>query len=557
MKIAPPFRSRTFRVLQLSGLLILLAGLSGCKDESSTERKGFEADRITELERRLEEQERLLRERDLQMREQNLANRETTLVDEAAELERQRRELGNLLDDQDDRARELAEAAEALEKQKQTPPPITMPVSGSRDDTYNYTPPPSQGNNTYGYDVFFDGLDPYGDWVRADDYGYVWQPEVIRWNPRWRPYTDGHWIYTDRGWYWETDEPFGWATYHYGRWVCLQHHGWVWVPGETWAPAWVSWHTAEQYVGWAPMPPQVKYDPSRHSTAPIDADAFIGPAYYNFIATQHMGHDRYDEYYFDRQRNWDIIKQTRNVSRYRPQENRDQHYVVIEGPDYDHVHGLGNRPMPVYNINQVNHTDHGGNMGVLRPTQIDRKQNLVQIFAPILVGAFMADRLDSKPRHTVREVKQVRTVDGRQRSHLHEIQQADQVLVKNEELNPENLEKAQLQPGEREQLQEILQQRKKLLKNQVTALETEKVRVEATENLREKQRRDGTKPEPSPVPVTKPQSVPNSDPRPESKPDLVPRSKPEPSPTPTPEPQPDPSPTPTPEPQPEPSSGDR
>jgi uncharacterized protein YraI len=34
-----------------------------------------------------------------------------------------------------------------------------------------------------------------------------------------RPYTVGRWVFTDRyGWMWASSEPFGWATYHYGRW---------------------------------------------------------------------------------------------------------------------------------------------------------------------------------------------------------------------------------------------------------------------------------------------------------------------------------------------------
>ena len=31
--------------------------------------------------------------------------------------------------------------------------------------------------------------------------------------------------------------------------------GWYWVPGRVWAPAWVSWRRSNDYVGWAPLPP--------------------------------------------------------------------------------------------------------------------------------------------------------------------------------------------------------------------------------------------------------------------------------------------------------------
>ena len=50
-------------------------------------------------------------------------------------------------------------------------------------------------------------------------------------------------------------EPFGWATYHYGRWGFSNRVGWFWVPGSRWAPAWVSWRSSNDYLAWAPLPP--------------------------------------------------------------------------------------------------------------------------------------------------------------------------------------------------------------------------------------------------------------------------------------------------------------
>src|SRR5215471_12054785 len=64
--------------------------------------------------------------------------------------------------------------------------------------------------------VFHDHLGAYGRWVSHPRFGTVWIPRVAV--ADWRPYKFGHWIYTDVGWTWMSDEPFGWATYHYGRW---------------------------------------------------------------------------------------------------------------------------------------------------------------------------------------------------------------------------------------------------------------------------------------------------------------------------------------------------
>jgi hypothetical protein len=89
-----------------------------------------------------------------------------------------------------------------------------------------------------GVDYFYDQLESFGEWVWHPRFGYVWIPSEV--SEDWRPYTVGHWIYTDEyGWYWQSEEPFAWAVYHYGRWGYDPDYGWFWVPGDTWAPAWV------------------------------------------------------------------------------------------------------------------------------------------------------------------------------------------------------------------------------------------------------------------------------------------------------------------------------
>ena len=32
--------------------------------------------------------------------------------------------------------------------------------------------------------------------------------------------------------------------------------GWMWIPGNEWAPAWVDWRRGDEDVGWAPLPPE-------------------------------------------------------------------------------------------------------------------------------------------------------------------------------------------------------------------------------------------------------------------------------------------------------------
>ena len=64
-------------------------------------------------------------------------------------------------------------------------------------------------------DFFYDNLEPYGSWREIGDFGYCWQPSDVE--DDWRPYSDGRWVYTDAGWTWDSEEPYSWAVYHYGR----------------------------------------------------------------------------------------------------------------------------------------------------------------------------------------------------------------------------------------------------------------------------------------------------------------------------------------------------
>ncbi len=102
-------------------------------------------------------------------------------------------------------------------------------------------------------------LEGYGQWVQHPRFGEVWVPSGMP--PDWQPYRLGHWVYTDEwGWYWDSEEDFGWVTYHYGRWVLDRGLGWIWIPGREWGPAWVDWRQGDNFVGWAPLPPDEYID---------------------------------------------------------------------------------------------------------------------------------------------------------------------------------------------------------------------------------------------------------------------------------------------------------
>jgi hypothetical protein len=65
---------------------------------------------------------------------------------------------------------------------------------------------------------FRTALEPHGRWQISSRWGEVWVPAN---RPRdWRPYTVGHWVYTDDwGWYWIEDQSeavWGMIVFHYG-----------------------------------------------------------------------------------------------------------------------------------------------------------------------------------------------------------------------------------------------------------------------------------------------------------------------------------------------------
>ncbi len=189
---------------------------------------------------------------------------------------------------------------------------------------------------------FYDNLSG-GNWYEVSDYGYVWQPEVAT-NSNWRPYADGYWAYTDQGWTWVSYEDFGWATYHYGRWARLADYGWVWVPGTEWAPAWVSWRTGGDYVGWAPLPPagggEVVYE-GRPISGHVDVEFGIGPAYYNFIDLRYIGEPVLSDRILPYNRNVTIINNTVNVTNITYNNSTVYNY----GPDYATVSRYSVRPV--------------------------------------------------------------------------------------------------------------------------------------------------------------------------------------------------------------------
>jgi hypothetical protein len=131
--------------------------------------------------------------------------------------------------------------------------------------------------------VGYEDLDEYGGWRPVPDYGTVWFPHTTI--VGWQPYRYGHWVWISPwGWTWVDDAPWGFAPFHYGRWVVVGGV-WGWVPvaprpavvtvayvRPVYAPALVAWVGGPGFgvsigvggggVAWFPLGPRDVYCPS-------------------------------------------------------------------------------------------------------------------------------------------------------------------------------------------------------------------------------------------------------------------------------------------------------
>src|SRR3979411_2762789 len=209
---------------------------------------------------------------------------------------------------------------------------------------------PAEARTDVSIDFFYDSLGSGGSWVELGDYGYCWQPSVAV-STGWRPYSDGYWAYTDLGWTWVSYEDFGWATYHYGRWVRISGRGWIWVPGRDedleWGPALVSWRTGGYYIGWAPLTPRARFG-HRSIFGRVDIEFDIGPDYYHVVDVRYIGEPVLRDRIYQPTQNVTFISQTVNVTNITYQDNRVYNY----GPDYNALSTRSSRPIQRLKLEQ-------------------------------------------------------------------------------------------------------------------------------------------------------------------------------------------------------------
>jgi hypothetical protein len=182
-------------------------------------------------------------------------------------------------------------------------------------------------------------LEPFGAWRHHRRFGDVWVPANRARD--WRPYTAGHWVYTDDyGWYWVADDQeadWGWITYHYGRWYRDADYGWFWIPNDVWGPAWVDWRYGDQYVGWAPEPPDEIADEVQDE-----------PRYWSFVSAGNLIAPSIARVLLPFDRRAEFFRRTELVNR--PVMMRDRRFAVNPGVPPGNIAAIRGRPLPTYQV---------------------------------------------------------------------------------------------------------------------------------------------------------------------------------------------------------------
>ncbi len=260
------------------------------------------------------------------------------------------------------------------------PPPASTVISAP--DT---APPPTEVTVNY----FNDTLTPYGSWVEVEGYGRCWRPTAVIYDTGWRPYCDrGHWVYTDHGWYWDSDYSWG-VTFHYGRWFRHDRFGWCWYPDTVWAPSWVTWRSGGEYCGWAPLPPLAVYRPGvgffyRGGRVAVDFDFGLNAGCFIFIAPEHFSDRHPRSFAAPPERVTQIFHQTTVINNYNVNNNGNNHTIINHGIPVEHISGATHRPIePVHVASLPNAGRQGWHGAVENPVRNPGNENVQLRHGPV------------------------------------------------------------------------------------------------------------------------------------------------------------------------------
>ena len=237
----------------------------------------------------------------------------------------------------------------------QTQPVPAGPAPAVAPSPASVPPPAYVSTAPADVSYFYNDLSPYGTWVSLEGLGWCWQPRTVVISRGWRPYCDGgHWVYTDAGWFWQSDYSWGWAPFHYGRWQLHPSCGWVWMPDRVWGPAWVTWRTSGDVCGWAPLPPRADFDVHlgwRFNGVRVGANFDFGLGINAFaffglgdICSHDLGHRRLPP-----ERVAPVFRQTTVINNYEVHNNT----IVHRGIPIERVTAVSRVPVPRATVRDV------------------------------------------------------------------------------------------------------------------------------------------------------------------------------------------------------------
>ena len=230
------------------------------------------------------------------------------------------------------------------------------------------------------FQVFYDDLSPYGNWVDNSDYGYVWVPRVSR---GFSPYsTNGYWVFTDEGWTWVSNYSWGWAPFHYGRWFYDSYYRWIWVPDNEWGPGWVSWRRSDSYYGWAPLGPGISIDIAYSNGYNLPYNQWT------FVRNRDFGRTNINNYYVNSSNNTTIINNTTVINNIRSARSNNVRYNA--GPDRREVEQRAGKqfaPVVLKERNRPGYNLARGELQIYRP-QVEKNVSRDRGPVPSKVGGW-------------------------------------------------------------------------------------------------------------------------------------------------------------------------
>ncbi|WP_339923315.1 DUF6600 domain-containing protein [uncultured Cyclobacterium sp.] len=206
------------------------------------------------------------------------------------------------------------------------------------------------------FQVFYDELSPYGDWIEDPNYGFIWAPYV---DQSFQPYrTNGHWVMSTYGNTWVSQYDWGWAPFHYGRWFFSDFYGWAWIPGYDWGPAWVNWRSGRGYYGWMPLGPQTYF----YSTA-----GYYNHSHWVFVPRRRLLSRRINRYYMHG-RNVNVIYNQTTIINNTFVHNNNRY---ISGPSRSELQQVTRGNVPVFEVRQGR-----------RPGRTSLGRNSINVYRP-------------------------------------------------------------------------------------------------------------------------------------------------------------------------------